>query len=166
MADLLFWTLLRILIVAMPLAVALLSVRRAFLSVSNGRGRSAPVWMAFAGFAAVSGASLLPWAMHLQPVNGAGLMLSALSVTLWPLLGALLRRPPAGYRRAGMPTAPVFRHASADPEPFPVSRRAPSRPARAADRAHGPDHGPDLAGDLAGDLALPFLPPARRQRLH
>jgi hypothetical protein len=144
--DLLFWALLRFFILLGPLAVAIVSARRAFLSVSHGSGRSAPVWMAFAGFAAVSGASLLPWAMHLQPVNPAALMLSAIAVTLWPVLGLVLRRPATGYRAASAAQRPVFRHAQG-PAPY------RSRPDVA------PPEGPP------GDPWLPFLPSAPPSRL-
>lgn len=144
MIDILFWALLRFFIVAMPLLVALLAGQRAFLSVSRGSGRTAPVWMAFAGFASVSGLSLLPWAMHIQSVNAAGLGLSALAVALWPVFGLILRRSPATDRRAA---TPVFRHAT------------PDDAWRAAGRIPAP-----LAGD--GDPVLPFVPAAARVRLH
>jgi hypothetical protein len=146
--DLLFWALLRFFILIVPLVVALWSARRAFLSVSHGSGRSAPVWMAFAGFAAVSGISLLPWAMHLQPVNAAGLFLSTLAVALWPVLGMILRRPADGSPNTTTPEQPVFRHArvglSDHPGPVPPSSQNPAP---------------------ADDLWLPFLPPARPSRL-
>lgn len=148
MIDLLFWALLRFFISIVPLAVALLSARRAFLSVSHGSGRSAPVWMAFAGFAAVSGISLLPWAMHLQPVNAAGLVLSTLAVALWPVLGMILRRPATAPRGASAPQTPVFRHAQAG-----LPRH--SSPAAAPPREAAP---PD-------ELWLPFLPPGPPSRL-
>jgi hypothetical protein len=144
--DLLFWALLRFFILLGPLAVALMAARRAFLSVSLGTGRSAPVWMALAGFAAVAGASLLPWAMHLRPVNGAGLMLSALAMALWPVLGVILRRAATGYRAASAPQRPVFRHAHG---------HRPTHPRRAAAQ---PDDGRE-------DPWLPFLPPAPPSRL-
>lgn len=141
--DIVFWALLRLFIAAMPLLVALLAGRRAFLSVSRGSGRSAPVWMAFAGFACVSGLSLLPWAMHLQVINGAGLALSALAVALWPVLGVILRRSPASGRTVG---APVFRHAVPD-EAWRAVGRVP-------------------AGRAGEDpTVLPFLPTAARVRL-
>jgi hypothetical protein len=152
MIDLLFWALLRFFILVGPLAVALLSARRAFLSVSHGSGRSAPVWMAFAGFAAVSGSSLLPWAMHLQPVNAAGLVLSALAVMLWPVLGLILRRPVGGYRAASRPQRPVFRHSWVRPH------EATGRPDAPPPNALSPEGLPD-------DLWLPFLPPAPASRL-
>jgi len=152
MIDLLFWALLRFFILIGPLAVAIVSARRAFLCVSYGSGRSAPVWMAFAGFATVSGASLLPWAMHLQPANAAGLMLSAIAVVLWPVLGLILRRPATGYRPASASQRPVFRHSQITPEE--VALRPAASPRRSAP-----------SEDRTDDLWLPFLPPAPPSRL-
>jgi hypothetical protein len=141
--EILLWALPRFLIVAMPLLVALMAGQRAFLSVSRGTGRTASVWMGFSGFACVSGLSLLPWAMHLQPINGAGLVLSALAVSLWPVLGVILRRSPESD---GAGAAPVFRHA------------VPDDAWRAAIRVPVPSVHQDHA-------TLPFVPTAARVRL-
>jgi hypothetical protein len=142
--EILVWALPRFLVAAMPLLVALLAGQRAFLSVSRGTGRSAPVWMGFAGFACVAGASLLPWAMHLQPVNGTGLILSAVAVALWPVLGVVLRRSAAGAKAGRVP---VFRHAMAD-DGWRQAARAFSHP------------------PPAEDPHLPFLPASTRMQLH
>lgn len=146
MLEVLLWSLPRLLIAATPLALSILAAERAFAVASEGAGRgagrSAPVWMMHAGFAAVSGASLLPWAMHLQPVNGTGLLLSVIAVALWPVLGALLGRPGEGRRRATEEPVVIFRH------------RAPAE--RAASGAT-PYSSPPVDADR--DPSLPFLRP-------
>jgi hypothetical protein len=108
MLEILLWSLPRLLIAATPLVLAIMAAERAFASVGDGTARSAPVWMAHAGFSAVSGASLLPWAMHLQEVNATGLLLSVIAVALWPVLGALLRKPARGTHAGEVVV--VFRH--------------------------------------------------------
>jgi hypothetical protein len=109
MSSALVWISLRFVISGLPLLLAIFAAERAFASVSVGTGRSAPIWMAYAGFAAVSGVSLLPWAMHLEAVNAVGFLLCLISMALWPILCRVLRRGGAGYRDAGVPEV-VFRH--------------------------------------------------------
>lgn len=127
MSSALVWISLRFVIAGLPLLLAIFAAERAFASVSVGTGRSAPIWMAYSGFSAVSGVSLLPWAMHLEAVNGAGFLLCLISMALWPILGRVLRRSGAGYRDAGVPEV-VFRHRSPEalamaPAPAPVAPR-------------------------------------------
>jgi hypothetical protein len=144
MLEVLLWSLPRLLIAATPLVLAIMAAERAFASVGDGAGRSAPVWMLHAGFSAVSGASLLPWAMHLQPVNATGLLLSVIAVALWPVLGALLRKPGHGARTAEVVV--VFRHR-------PLSA-APQSGLQSAPRSAQP-----RPAETDADPVLPFLRP-------
>jgi hypothetical protein len=146
MLEVLLWSLPRLLIAATPLVLAIMAAERAFASVGDGAGRSAPVWMLHAGFSAVSGASLLPWAMHLQPVNATGLLLSVIAVALWPVLGALLRRPSQGARAAEVVV--VFRHRPLSAAPQSGLQSAP----RSAPQSLRP-------AETDADPVLPFLRP-------
>ena len=140
MLEILLWSLPRLLIAATPLVLAIMAAERAFAAVGDGAGRMAPVWMLHAGFSAVSGASLLPWAMHLQPASATGLLLSVIAVALWPALGALLRKPAHGAREAE--AVVVFRHRPPTAAPQPAQQSARPRPA-----------------ETDADPVLPFLRP-------
>ncbi|MGI1663170.1 hypothetical protein ACRDNQ_13075 [Palleronia sp. KMU-117] len=133
MSTALVWISLRFVIAGLPLLLAIFAAERAFASVSAGTGRAAPIWMAYAGFAAVSGVSLLPWAMHLEAVNGAGFALCLISMALWPILGRVLRRGGGGYRDAEAAEV-VFRHrrpAGAVMWPAPLRSAPPVAPSEA-----------------------------------
>jgi hypothetical protein len=134
MLDLLFWAFPRFLIAGAPLVLAILAGERAFALVgdSGDRGdRAAPVWMLYAGFAAVSGAGLLPWAMHLEALDPRAFALAALAVALWPLLSAVLRLPRLSLRRSATAAGPVFRHrpaADLGGQPAATALRPATRP--------------------------------------
>jgi hypothetical protein len=132
MFDLLFWAFPRFVIAGAPLVLAILAGERAFATVEDRGFRAAPVWMVYAAFAAVAGAGLLPWAMHLEALDPRALALAALAVTLWPVIGAVLRRPRPSSRRSGVePGGPVFRHRPAadwTARPAVVAARPATRP--------------------------------------
>jgi hypothetical protein len=130
MFDLLFWAFPRFVISGAPLVLAILAGERAFALVGDRGDRAAPVWMLYAGFAAVSGAGLLPWAMHLEALDPRALALAAVAVALWPVLGAVLRLPRLSFRRRTVEAGPVFRHRPAGASDAPPAAIAPHQATR------------------------------------
>ena len=94
MESMFFWAGVRFVWVGLPLGVSLLAARRALQS----RSRNAIIYIAFSGYAAVSGLTMLPYAMYLERATAPALLLAASSLVFWGALNRYLRRPILGYR--------------------------------------------------------------------
>lgn len=94
-----FWAAVRFVLVGLPLAISLAAARRALQSKSG----NAAVYIMYSGFAAVSGLTVLPWAMYFEPPNIPSLILAISAIVAWGALNKHLRRPIAGYRPSAVP---------------------------------------------------------------
>jgi len=91
--DLLIETSIRFAFFALPMTIALFAASRALRSESG----NVVIYIGFAGYAAVSAATVVPWALYIAPPTLASFLLSLSTPVLWIALNGLLRRPLAGY---------------------------------------------------------------------